>query len=61
MNPTALLGACEINKIAKFLLTLTYEKGHQGSNPGGHSIDFLNVSINNKPVFFSEVVSFKNL
>ena len=38
---------------AKFLLTLTYRKGHQGSNPGGHSFVFLNVSINKKPVFFS--------
>jgi hypothetical protein len=34
-------------------------KGHQGSNPGGHSFVFLNASINNKPIFFSEVVSYK--
>ena len=26
INPTALLGACEIDKIEKFLLTLTYKK-----------------------------------
>jgi hypothetical protein len=36
-------------------------KGHQGKNPGGHSFVFLNVSINNKPVFVSEVVTFKKL
>jgi len=35
---------------------LTYEKGHQGSSPGGHNFVFLNVSINKKPFFFSEVV-----
>jgi len=33
--------------------------GHQGSNPGGHSFSFLNISINKKPVFFSEVVTNK--
>ena len=42
-----------------FLLTLTYKKGHRVSNPGGHSFDFLNVSINKKPIFFSEVVHSK--
>ena len=31
-------------------------KGCQGTNPGGHSFVFLNVSINNKLIFFSEVV-----
>ena len=31
-----------------------------GSILGGHSFIFLNISINNKPVFFSEVVQFKN-
>ena len=31
-------------------------KGRQGTNPGGHSFVFLNVSINNKLIFFSEVV-----
>ena len=35
-------------------------KGHQGSSPGGHSFVFPNVSINNKPIFFSEVVTCKN-
>jgi hypothetical protein len=34
-------------------------KGHQGTNPGGHHFVFLNVSINKKPFFFSEVVTFK--
>jgi len=36
-------------------------KGHQGSNLGGHSFVFLNVSINKKPFFFSEVVNFNNI
>jgi len=35
------------------------ENGHQGSNPGGHSFNFLNVSIDKKPFFFSEVVTYK--
>jgi hypothetical protein len=39
---------------------LTYRKGHQGSNPGGHSFVFLKISINNKPDFVSEVVRFSN-
>jgi hypothetical protein len=30
-----------------------------GIDPGGHNFVFLNTSINNKPVFFSEVVTFK--
>jgi hypothetical protein len=41
------------------LESLTYKNGHQELNPGGHSFVFLNVSINKKPVFFSEVVTFK--
>jgi hypothetical protein len=41
------------------LQPLQYKKGHQGSNPGGHSFVFLNVSINKKPIFFSEVVNYK--
>jgi hypothetical protein len=34
-------------------------KGHQGLNPGGHNFVFLNVSINKKPIFFSEVVIYE--
>jgi hypothetical protein len=34
--------------------------GHQGLNPGGHSFVFLNVAINKKPLFFSEVVVSEN-
>jgi hypothetical protein len=50
-----------LGKNANLLETLTYEKGHQESSPGGHSFSFLNVSINKKPVFFSEVVIYKNI
>ena len=53
INPTALLGACEIDKIEKFLLTLTNNKWPLGIDPGGHSFVVLNVSINKKLVFFS--------
>ena len=42
-----------------FPRTLTYENGHQGSNSGDHCFSFLNTSINNKPVFFSEVVTYE--
>jgi hypothetical protein len=42
--PLALFGHAQIGRNAKFLLTLTYEKGHQGLNPGGHSFSFLNTS-----------------
>jgi hypothetical protein len=36
INPTALLGVCEIDKIAKFLLPLTNNKWPLGVDPGGH-------------------------
>jgi hypothetical protein len=32
---------------------------HMGSNPGGHCFVFLNVSINKKPFFVSEVVTYE--
>jgi hypothetical protein len=38
---------------------LIYEKGHQGSNPGGHSFVFLNISINKKPFYLSQVVTYE--
>ena len=53
--PTLFCGA-QIDRKAKFLLT--YEKGHQGLNPGGHCFHFLNTSINKKPIFVLEVVIF---
>ena len=37
INPTALLGACEIDIFAKFLLTLINSKWPPGVDPGGHS------------------------
>jgi hypothetical protein len=46
---------------AGLLETLHYNKGHQGSNPGGHYFFFLNVSINKKPFFFSEVVIYETV
>jgi hypothetical protein len=49
----------QIRQNAKLLLALQYKKGHQGSNLSGHSFVFLNVNINNMPVFFSEVVTYK--
>ena len=58
INPTALLGACEIDIFAKFLLTLINNKWPLGIDPGGHHFVVLNVSINKKPVSFSEVVTF---
>jgi hypothetical protein len=36
INPTELLGACEIDKIEKFLLTLINNKWPLGIDPGGH-------------------------
>jgi hypothetical protein len=59
INPPALFRACEIDRNAKFLLTLTNKKWPPRIDPGGHSFVFLNISINNKPVFFSEVVTYK--
>jgi hypothetical protein len=38
---------------------LRQENSHQGSNPGGNIFNFLDVSINKKPVFFSYVVTCK--
>jgi len=35
---------------------LTNNKWPPGVDPGGHHFAVLNVSINNKPIFFSEVV-----
>jgi hypothetical protein len=65
INPTALLGACEIDKIAKFLLTLTYKKRPPRIEPWWPSFcglkSFLNVSINKRPFSFSEVVFYKNV
>jgi hypothetical protein len=43
----------------KSLLTLTYRKSHQGSNPSGHNFVFRNVSINKKPFSLSQVVIYK--
>ena len=38
INPTVMLGACEIDKTEKLLLPLhSSKKGHPGSNPGGHN------------------------
>jgi hypothetical protein len=56
INPAALLGAYEIDKIAKFLLPLQCKKRPTRINPGGHDFVFLNVSINKKPFFVSEGV-----
>ena len=53
VNPTTLLGACEIDRIAKFLLILTNNKWPLGIVPGGHHFVVLNVSINNKAFFLS--------
>jgi len=36
-NPLTLVSRAHIGYNVKFLLTLTYRKGHQGSFPGGHS------------------------
>jgi hypothetical protein len=35
--------------------------GHQGYNPGGHNVVFLNVSINKKLVFISDVSTFNKV
>ena len=37
INPTALLGVCEIDKTEEFLLPLTNNKWPPGVDPGGHS------------------------
>jgi len=36
------------------------KNGHQGSNPGGRNFVVLNVSLNKKLFFVSEVVHYKN-
>jgi hypothetical protein len=54
-------------EVSKLALTINsykpcnVRKGHQESFLVGHSFVFLNVSINKKPVFFSEVVTFKKI
>jgi hypothetical protein len=61
--PLTLFWVVQISKNAKFLLTLTNRKGHlemiQVALFCGLKC-FLNTSINNKPIFFSEVVTFGN-
>ena len=52
-NPLELFWMEILVRNVELLQTLTYRKGNQGSNLGGHSFVFLNVSINKKPVFFS--------
>jgi hypothetical protein len=42
-------------------LTLINNKRPPRVDPGGHSFVFLNISINKKPIFFSEVVTYKKL
>jgi len=36
------------------------KKGHQGTDPDGLSFVFLNTSINKKPFFLSQIVTYKN-
>ena len=36
-------------------------KGHQGTDSGGHNYVLLNVSINKKPIFFLEVVLYREM
>ena len=50
-----------IDRIAKLLLTLTNNKWPLGIDPGGHHFVVLNVSINNTPVFVSEVVIYATI
>jgi hypothetical protein len=59
-KPTALSCWCKIDLNAKFLLTLTNNKWPLGIAPGGHHFVVLNVSINKKPIFVSEVVTYGN-
>ena len=56
INPLTLFGWCKIDRNVDLLETLHYKKRPPRVDPGGHSFVFLNVSINKKPVFFSEVV-----
>jgi hypothetical protein len=49
----------KVGVTTKFLQPLTNNKWPLGSDPGGHHFVVLNVSINKKPLFFSEVVTKK--
>jgi len=40
--------------------TLAYKKMATREDPGGHHFVVLNVSINNTPVFVSEIVTYEN-
>jgi hypothetical protein len=59
INPPTLFWVTQNSKNAKFSETLTNKKWPPRIDPGGHSFVFLNISINNKPVFFSEVVTYR--
>jgi hypothetical protein len=54
-----LFGDALIGRNAKFLQTLINKKRPPGDHPSGHSFVFLNVSINKKPVFVLQVVTYK--
>jgi hypothetical protein len=51
-----LFRCAQFGQNAKLLLTLTNNKWPLGIDPGGHHFVVKNVSINNTPVFVSEVV-----
>jgi hypothetical protein len=53
--PPTLFGGCEIDRNVELLETLINSKWPPGVDPGGHRFAFLNVSINKKSFFFSEV------
>jgi hypothetical protein len=55
-----LIGAFEIGKIEKFLQPLINNKWPPRVDQGGQHFVVLNVSVNNKPFFFSAVVTNKN-
>ena len=57
-SPLALFWMRILVRNAELLQTLQFKKGHRGTNPGGQNFAFLNVSINEKPFFASEVVTF---
>ena len=59
-NPLTLFWMGILVRNMELLQTLINKKGHQGSNPGGHSFVVLNVSINNTPVFVLEVLTYGN-
>ena len=60
INPPALIYPIWIFRNVKLLLTLINNKWPLGIDPGGHHFVVLNVSINKKPVFVSQIVTFKN-